>query len=154
MTEDFDSLADENWCILIDDYDVNEPTICYPDTDRPGAFVGPLVKVHVGTTVENEDGDEVLELDGAEGRNLYAVACLPQLAGLLRWMKGGMASLNPVHFDGQHEYGRFMRELRDRIAWIEGCINDRQMEIGPGSGSIGFEKFEGTRTNHQPEQPR
>lgn len=137
----FDSLADEDWRIMIDEYDVNEPTICYPDPDRRGAFVGPLAKVHVGCTVENDDGDEVLDLSGASGRNLYAVACLPQFAELLRWAKKEMGSLNAIHFDSASQYGRFMIELRERIAWIEACINDRDMEIGSGSGPVGFERF-------------
>lgn len=138
--KDFDSLADEDWRIVVDEHDINEPTICYPDPDRRGCMVGPLVTVPVGCTVENDDGDEVLDLEYASGRNLYAVACLPQLAGLLRWAKAGMESLNPIHFDEQTEHGRFMQELRQRIDWIETCINDRDSEIGGGS-VIGFERF-------------
>jgi len=139
--KDFDSLANEDWKIMVDEYDINKPSICYSDPDRRGAFVGPLAEVHVGATVENEDGDEVLELDGADGRNLYSVACLPHFAELFRWMRDGMNQLNSVHFDSQTEYGQFMRELRDRMEWIAECIDDRDMEIGASSGVIGFERY-------------
>ncbi len=142
--KDFDSLADEDWRIIVDEYDINEPFIGYPDPDRRGCFVGPLVKVNVGATIQSEEGIEVLELDGCDGRNLFAVACLPQLADLMRWTKQAMQKLNSVHFDSQHECGQFMQELRERVAWVEDCINARDTEIGnTGGGSVGFERFQG-----------
>lgn len=135
--KNFDSLADEDWRILVDEYDINEPTICYRDPDRLGAFVGPLAKVMVGATCESDNGDECLVLDGDDGRNLYAVACLPQVASLFRWIECKYAEL-PVSENG--EYNAFVDELKDRVDWIRECIDDRNAEIGAaGAGaSIGF----------------
>lgn len=141
-----DSLADEDWRFQIDADQINEPTICYPDPGRRGCFVGPLATVFVGATEENEDGDEVLCVSGADGRNLAAIACLPHFAGMFRWMRQEMERLNPIHFDRQSDYGRFMRELRDRMNWIACCIDERDAESdgGFGPGMHGFQRFEGS----------
>ena len=134
-----DSLADEDWQILVDEYDINKPTICYPDRERRGCFVGPLAKVPVCATFENEDGDECLELDGADGRNLYAVACLPQFAELFRWIDSEYSKLGVSESD---EYNAFVDSLKDRVDWIRACIDERDMQIGAtGAGSIGFERW-------------
>lgn len=139
--KDFCSLSDEDWRILVDEFDVNEPTICYPDPDRRGAYVGPLAKIPVGCTVENDDGDEVLDLEGADGRNLFAVACLPQFAELVRWIRAERAKIDQPSPLPIEALMRFLRQLLERIDWIEQCINDRDMEIGAGSGPIGFVRF-------------
>lgn len=135
----FDKLANEDWQILVDEHDINQPTICYPDPDRRHAFVGPLALVPVGSTVENEDGEEVLELDGADGRNLYAIACLPQFAELFRWIDAKYAELGVSE---NAEYNSFVDDLKSRVDWIRDCIDDRDMEIGVG-GPIGFIRFIG-----------
>lgn len=135
--KDFQSLSDEDWRILVDEYELNEPTICYPDPNRRGAFVGPLAKVPVGCTVENEDGDEVLEIEGADGRNLYAIACLPQFAQLFKWIDDQYSNLG---VSGDDEYNRFVDELKTRVDWITACVNERDMQIGPSS-NIGFSRF-------------
>ena len=137
----FDSLADEDWRILVDEYEINEPTICYPDPDRRGAFVGPLAKVPVGATVENDCGEECLELDGADGRNLYAVACLPHFADLFRWIASRYSTLGVSEND---EYNEFADELKDRVDWIRECIDERDMEIAvAGSTIIGLQRWKG-----------
>jgi hypothetical protein len=136
---DFKSLADEDWRIVVDEAELNEPTICYPDPIRPRALVGPLVMIHVGSTVDNDEGEECLDLEGADGRNLAAVACLPQFAELFRWIGKGMSELNAVHFDSQHDYGRFMQELRARVDWITSCIDDRDETMN--AGMHGFDRY-------------
>jgi len=138
--KNFDSLADEDWRILVDEYEINEPTICYPDPDRPGAFVGPLAKVPVGATVENDDGEECLELDASDGRNLYAVACLPHFADLFRWIVSRYSALGVSEND---EYNAFVDELKDRVDWIRECIDERDTEIAATGGSIGFQRWKG-----------
>ena len=138
----FDSLADEDWRILVDEYDINEPTICYRDPDRWGAFVGPLAKVMVGATYESDDGDECLVLDGYDGRNLSAVACLPQFASLFRWIERKHPELGVSEND---EYNAFVDELLNRVHWIRECIDERDAEIAAtGAGaSIGFARWKG-----------
>ncbi len=136
--KNFDSLANEDWRIVVDEYDINEPTICYPDPDRGGSFVGPLAKVPVGATVENDDGEECLELDGADGRNLYAVACLPHFADLFRWIESRYSALGVSEND---EYNAFVDELKDRVDWIRACIDERDMEIAATGGPIGFQRW-------------
>ena len=61
--KNFDSLAEADWRIQVDEYDINLPTICYPDPDRPGFIVGPIASVHVGATVDDDEGDEALDLE-------------------------------------------------------------------------------------------
>ena len=140
--KDFDSLANEDWQIMVDEYDINEPMICYPDPDRRGAFVGPLVKVHVGATVEGEDGDEVLDLEGFGGRNLYAVTCLPKFAKLFKWIDSQIYALGVSEND---EYNKFVDDLQSRVDFIRSCIDDRDMEIGAHvlyNGTIGFSDYD------------
>lgn len=139
-------LADEDWRVQIDECDINAPTIAYSDPDKPRCFVGPLVTVHVGSTVDDDEGNEALDLEGADGRNLAAVACLPQFAELLCWIELEQAKLNSVHFDSQNEYGQFMLELRERTRWIAACINDRQETMGPGMH--GFDKYRPPSRGH------
>lgn len=136
--ETFDRLANEDWRIMVDEYDINEPMICYPDPDRRGAYVGPLVRVQVGATVENEDGDECLELNGADGRNLYAVACLPHLAALCSWIDRNYASLGVSEND---EFNKFADELKARVDWIRALIDDRDMELAATGGAVGFPRY-------------
>ena len=62
----FFEMADQDWRVIVDDCDITEPTIAYPDQLGRGRMVGPLVKLYVGVTVTDEDGDEALELDGEE----------------------------------------------------------------------------------------
>lgn len=132
--KDFDSLADEPWRIQVDDYDLNEPTICYPDPDRRGCFVGPLGMVHVGATVKDDEGEEMLDLEGADGRNLAAVACLPQIARLFRWIDTEYAKLG---ISENEQYNQFVDALKDKVCWIRACIDDR-----PETMTIGLHGFE------------
>lgn len=134
--KEFDSLADERWRILVDEHDLNEPTICYPDPDRRGCFVGPLAMVYVGATVEDEDGEEVLDLADSSGRNLAAVACLPKFAELFRWIDKQYAKLGVSESE---EYNNFVDALKDRVDWIRACIDDRQEMMN--AGVHGFEDY-------------
>jgi hypothetical protein len=138
-SEPLETLAGEDWRIIVDEADINSPTICYPDPTRRHALVGPLATVHVGCTESDEEGEEVLDLGGADGRNLVAVACLPQMVELLIWIKVHQNKLNPIHFDSQSENGRFMQGLQKRVDWILECVNDRDETMG--AGEHGFERF-------------
>lgn len=129
----FDSLANEDWRIVVDEYDLNEPTICYPDPDHRGCFVGPLAMVPVGVTTEDDDGNDVLELDAADGRNLYAIACLPHFAELFGWIRAQAAALPE---------SEFVNGLMARVDWIETTINERDVQMGVGV--FGFERFRGS----------
>lgn len=133
--KDFYSLADEDWRIQIDENELTEPTICYPDPDRRGCFVGPLATVHVGTTVENEDGEEVLDLECADGRNLVAVACLPQIAKLFQWIDNEYAKLGVSE---NEDYNNFVDALKDKVDWIRTCIDERPETLN--AGQHGFER--------------
>lgn len=135
-----DKLADEKWRIFVDECEPNEPYIGYPDPDNRGRVVGPLIKVMVGDIEENEDGDEVLIIDGDEGRNLLAVACLPQFAGLLRWLESEYQKRDVSNSD---DTKRFFAQMKARINWIRDSIDKRDMDIGPTDGSmgIGFEHY-------------
>lgn len=139
MATTFDDLADENWLILQGD-DITEPQIGYREKNRRGAYVAPLAKVMVGCTIENEDGVECLDLDGADGRNLYAIACLPQFAELFRWITKQYAKLGVSESD---EYNKFVDDLKARVDWIRACIDDRTDEICEDSGPIEFVRFTG-----------
>ena len=130
----FDSLAEEGWRIQVGAYEIDEATICYPDPDRRGCLVGPLATINVGATVEDEDGEEVLDLEGADGRNLAAIACLPQMAGLFRWIRSEAGKLGVSEND---EYNAFVDELTDRIDWITACIDER-----PETMNVGLHGFE------------
>lgn len=135
----FNDLADEDWRIVIDD-EISEPTICYPDPSRRGAYVGPLARVYVGCTIENEDGDECLELDGDDGRNLFAVACLPQFADLCKWIDARYGKLGVSE---NAEFNKFVDELKARVDWIREIIDTRTDEISEDSGPVGFVRFTG-----------
>lgn len=134
--KDFDSLADEHWLIQIDERELTEPTLCYKDPDRRGFLVGPLVTVHVGTTIDDDDGFEVLDMEGADGRNLVAVACLPIFAELFRWIDQQYSKLGASE---NEEYNNFVDALKDRVDWIRACIDDRPATMNPGTH--GFEEY-------------
>jgi hypothetical protein len=134
----FFEMADQDWRVIVDDCDITEPTIAYPDQRGRGRMVGPLVKLYVGVTVTDEDGDEALELDGEDGRNLAAVACLPQLASLCRWISKEIAKLGVSEND---EYNVFVDELRNRVEWIRECIDEREPYMHPGEH--GFDRYNG-----------
>ena len=127
--KNFDSLADEDWRIQIEAHDINEPTICYPDPDRRDCFVGPLVMVHVGVTTEDDEGDDALDLEGADGRNLAAVACLPQFAQLFRWID---SQYDKLGVSENAEYNTFADALKDKVDWIRSCIDDRPEILNVG----------------------
>lgn len=139
----FQSLSEEDWRVLVDEYEINEPTICYPDPVRRGCVVGPLVTVHVGATVDDDCGDEALDLSGADGRNLAAVMCLPQFAQLFKWIREEQKSLELPHPDPVARISRFYRELINRVDWIESCIDDRDEVMSTGMhGMARYERLE------------
>ena len=145
MATTFDDLASEDWLIMQGD-DITEPTIGYRDSTRRSAYVGPLVKVMIGCTIENDDGVECLDLEGADGRNLYAIACLPQFAELFRWITKQYAKLGVSESD---EYNKFVDELKDRVDWICATIDDRADEICEDSGPVGFVRFTAKKAGRQ-----
>lgn len=139
MSKFFD-LADQDWRVNVDECDINEPTICYPDPDQRGRIVGPLATLHVGVTVEDEEGEEAIELDGDDGRNLAAVACLPQLAELCRWID---AKYKALGVSADDEFNQFVDELKGRVDWIRDCIDGREPQMHPGLH--GFERYLGRK---------
>ena len=84
--------------------------------------------LHIGSCVISPD-DELDELNAAfiiravNCHDELLAACQdfiggvysPEAEDLLLWLQAGMDKLNPIHFDSQSEYGRFMRELRERV---------------------------------------
>lgn len=137
MTDLF-SLADEDWRAIIDECDLNEVEICYPDPAGRGRMVGPLVKVFVGSTTSDEEGEEVIDTEGADGRNLAAVLCLPQFASLFRWITKEYDKLGVSESD---EYNTFVDELKNRVDWIRQCVDDREETMN--AGEHGFDRYHG-----------
>lgn len=136
MSATFDDLRDEDWRIQVDDYDLEEPKLCYPDPDDHRKLVGPLVTVHVGAITEDDAGEDALDMEGADGRNLMAVACLPQIAELFRWIRTEYESLGVSESE---EYSVFVDSLKDRIDWIAACVDERPETLN--HGLHGLERF-------------
>lgn len=109
---DFENIADEDWQIVVDKYDLNSVMICRPDESRRGVFIGPMAVINVGCTIETDEGDEVLDLSGEDGRTLFSIACLPHVAGLFRWIKKRYTELGVAESE---EYNRFVDELMVRV---------------------------------------
>ena len=122
----FDSMADEDWRIGVDACCLEEPYIVRPDSHRLGCFAGPLVTVHVNDLTENDDGYEMLDLEGVGDRNLFAVTCLPHFAQLFRWIKQNIGKLGVSE---SAEYNNFVDSLCDRVDWITALIDERDHEI-------------------------
>lgn len=117
-------LATEDWRIQCSSDDA-EAQIVQPDPDRRGRWVGPLATIPMGCTEMCDDGEgdyDVILLDNQDGRNLFAVAALPQFARLVCWAMDELEQLNGIHFDSTSESGRFHRELRNRCKWLEQLI--------------------------------
>jgi len=127
---DLRNLADEEWRIRIMAEDA-EAEVVRPDPSRRGFWIGPLARMPMGSTeivsagVDGDDEYEATLLDDQQGRNLFAVAALPQFARLVTWAIRELDKLNGIHFDSATESGRFHRELRNRCEWIAQTINDR-----------------------------
>ena len=137
----FEAMATQQWRCQVDEYDLNEPTICYRDPTRPTVFVGPLATVPIGATEEDEEGETVLDIGGPDGMNLAAIMCLPQFAGLCEWIQNELSTLGPSKCDesGEDKYGAFVAGLRDRVGWIVSCINKRDETMTVGLH--GFESY-------------
>ena len=135
---DFFSLADEDWRAVVDECDLNEVEICYPDPAGRGRMVGPLLKVHVGCTTSDEEGEEVIDMEGADGRNLASVMCLPHLASLCRWIT---KEVDKLGVSANDEYNTFVDELTNRVDWIRSYIDDREDTLN--AGEHGFERYHG-----------
>lgn len=129
-TPNLRNLAGEDWRIQCSADDV-EAQIVRPDPDRRGFWIGPLARMPMGSTeiIPTEfDWDEEHEttlLDDQQGRNLFAVAALPQFARLVCWTICELDTLEGIHFDSAQEAGRFHRELRNRCKWLAELIDDR-----------------------------
>jgi len=132
-----EDLASESWRIQIDDAEA-EANIVMIDKDRRGAFIGPLATVPAGCTElvvgEGGDGDYVTNLmDDADGRNLYAVAALPQFARLVCWIENELEKLGGIHFAASSKEGRFHRELKNRCEWIKQLVDERERTMDNGT---------------------
>lgn len=137
-TYTFDSLIDEDWMVHVDRDDINEPYTCRADEGIFGKrWIGPLVKVPVGSTEVDEDGEEVLDLSGPDGRNLAAVACLPEIARLFHWINEQYVQLSDAE---DSSYAQMVDELIDRIIKITRCIDQRPETLEVGFHSLGPEK--------------
>lgn len=134
VEDDLRALSQEDWRIQIKAEDA-EAIIVTPDTERRGWWIGPLVDMPMGSqeTVSPEfDGDEEYETtltEGSEGRNLYAVAALPQFARLVVWALDKLGELNGIHFDSTNDSGRFHRELYNRCRYLAELIGNRQRTL-------------------------
>jgi len=111
------TLADEEWRVLADPLEP-EATIVRPDRQRGGgAYIGPLATVNISVTTEDEDGEEVIELDNQDGRNLCAIAALPQFAKLVNRINDGAGA----------------DEIRARAEWLSELVDDRDDEMHEGA---------------------
>lgn len=141
---DLDRLAREDWrmqpCAS-----VAEARIVMPDRDRRGCWIEPIAEIPTGcteTVIDDGTGPDVLStyettlINNIEGRNLYAIAAIPQMARLITWAMNEMCKLNPIHFDSQNESGRFMRELRNRMNWIRESIEKRDRTLDDGTHKL------------------
>lgn len=135
-------LAKQEWRFQVDVANA-EATIVRPDPDNPRLRVGPLATLPLGMTGEDDDGEPCAFVDdNCDGLNLFAIAMLPEVARLIAWATNGMAKLTAVHFDSAHDYGRFMRELRRRVAWIKEGVDARMATLSDGEHGFGFGEFD------------
>lgn len=145
-TSDLRELASQDWQACIRDYDINDVEICYPDTDRRGCYVGPLMTVNMGMTFENEDGDEVVDLGGMDGVTLTAVMCLPQFARLVTWADDELRKLTTIEPSGENrDTGAFLAELRARVDWLIEAIDGRDTSTGFGEGHHSIGSYDRTK---------
>lgn len=115
-------LAREQWRVMVDEHDINEVELVRPDPDHRGAFIGPLARVMVGLTVENDEGEEVLDMTARDGRTVAMLAALPFFAELVCFIRDN---------DGG-DVTRFIREVKRRAQWLSEAIDERDEEMGPG----------------------
>jgi len=126
-------VAEWDWRMHYDpSEDPNIVLFLAPDRRRRGAWIGPLVNVPMGMTTRDDDGEEMLDLEGVDGALLYAVAAVPQLARLVTWAHEAIEKLNPIHFDSATEAGRFNRELRERLRWLVTMVAQRDETLSEG----------------------
>ena len=115
-------LAREQWRVMVDEHDINDVDIVRPDPQQRGAFIGPLAEVMVGLTVDNDEGEEVLDMTTRGGRTVMMLTALPHFAELVCFIRDADA--------GDAE--RFIREVKRRAQWLSEAIDERDEEMGPG----------------------
>jgi len=134
MKDTLRTLAKEDWRIKIDDIDENEVAIFRPDIEKRGAWIGPLASVFLGMVVDDGDGGDAFSLDCQSGRNLYAVAMLPQFAGLVTWIDGELKRI--MKQIGDELPDAFLRELKDRIDWLIEAVDRRDESMSEGTYNL------------------
>lgn len=123
----------KQWFALFDKHEMDVAELVRRDPEIKGAWVGPLIKVPIGISEEDDDGQQCACFDeGEDGVTLFLAMHLPHIADLLLWANGALAKLNGVHFDSTTEAGNFNVELRGRIDRIICGINGRPDKAGPG----------------------
>ena len=133
MAEELSLLAAAKWRIRSSAADASAK-IVRPDLSRRGVWIGPLATVPLGSWQYSidEDNDAEADLRCEDGRNLFAIAAVPQFARLVEWALAEIEQLNPIHFDSANQSGRFMRELRNRCEWLSELITTRKDSIPEG----------------------
>jgi hypothetical protein len=82
----------------------------------------------------------VADLGGADGRNLYAIALLPQFAGLVEWVLAEIARMSGMAMSSFTEHGRFVQELRQRAQALADAVDERPDTLADGIHQVGKEK--------------
>lgn len=126
-------LAAEDWRLRIETYDA-EATIVRPEPG--GTWIGPLATMTIGMMTDDEDG-EVACMDNQDGRNMVAIACMPQFAELVTWAIAELYKLNPIHFDQQSDYGKFTTDLDRRLHWLRALVDERVETLAGGTHELG-----------------
>jgi hypothetical protein len=113
--------------------------------DKNGrSWIGPLATVPLGEKFEDEaDGDEAFFIEGEDGRNLYAVAALPQFAALVTWAREELKRLDETYSDSAKtltgeaaENRKFREALAERLAWLTKLVDERDPEMYEGDYSL------------------
>ena len=135
MKDTLRTLAEEEWRIQIDDIDYNEAFIVRPDKERRGTWIGPLATIHLGMTTSDDNGDDAIDLDCQDGRNLLAILLLPQFAELITWADDEMSRIiNQI--GGGELPDAFLRDLKKRVEWLRGAVDQRGEIITGGITSV------------------
>lgn len=129
-------LATEDWRFQLVP-DCNEVEFVRPDYERRGCYVGPLVRMALGATCDDGEGNDAADLAGEDGRNLYVIALLPEFARLVTWGLDELGRLNAIHFDQNTEAGRFNVRLRSRLEVLRAAVDARPAIVTPGMHGMG-----------------
>lgn len=139
MAELLCDLADRarDWRFLVDEDDGEEVQIVRMSPPPNRIMIGPLATIMLQDSFEDaESGEPMFDLSGEDGLMLYALAALPQLAGLVVWATEEIDKLNGIDFDGTNNAGRFHNELRRRLNWLTDLIDKRDSAVGEGTHGL------------------